>query len=181
MKQKKFNSLKYLFAFGIALFFLSMQGLLGQDRWNKVSNPNKSSTSLDIFGEAYYKMPINFSGINTKSLKQEIRLPNEKGEEEIFILTPTSLLSKSLSAKYPNIKTFKGVSKSRPAVKLRMSTKQDGINAWIKINNGNDFFIQPVRGEKKLHFSYIKTKNDLANSLFCKTEATSNPPLHKWF
>ena len=174
MKQKKINSLKYLFAFGIALFFLSMQGLLGQDRWNKVSNPNKSSTSLDIFGEAYYKMPINFSGINTKSLKQEIRLPNEKGEEEIFILTPTSLLSKSLSAKYPNIKTFKGVSKSRPAVKLRMSTKQDGINAWIKINNGNDFFIQPVRGEKKIHFSYIKTKNDLANPLFCKTEATSN-------
>ena len=101
MKQKKINSLKYLFAFGIALFFLSMQGLLGQDRWNKVSNPNKSSTSLDIFGEAYYKMPINFLGINAKSLKQEIRLPNEKGEEEIFILTPTPLLSKSLSAKYP--------------------------------------------------------------------------------
>ena len=174
MKQKKINSLKYLFAFGIALFFLSMQGLLGQDRWNKVSNPNKSSTSLDIFGEAYYKMPINFLGINAKSLKQEIRLPNEKGEEEIFILTPTPLLSKSLSAKYPNLKTFKGVSKSRPAVKLRMNTKQDGINAWIKINNGNDFFIQPVRGEKKLHFSYIKTKNDFANSLFCKTEATPN-------
>ena len=129
-----------------------MQGLLGQDRWTKVSNPNKSSTSLDIFGETYYKMPIKFLGVNGKSLKQEIRLPNEKGEEEIFILTPTPLLSTSLSAKYPNLKTFKGVSKSRPNVKLRMSTKQDGINAWIKINNGNDFFIQPVRGEKKLHF-----------------------------
>ena len=150
-----------------------MQGLLGQDLWTKVSNPNKSSTSLDIFGETYYKMPIKFLGVNGKSLKQEIRLPNEKGEEEIFILTPTPLLSTSLSAKYPNLKTFKGVSKSRPDVKLRMSTKQDGINAWIKINNGNDFFIQPVRGEKKLHFSYIKTKNDLANPLFCKTEATS--------
>ena len=150
-----------------------MQGLLGQDLWTKVSSPNKSSTSLDIFGETYYKMPIKFLGVNGKSLKQEIRLPNEKGEEEIFILTPTPLLSTSLSAKYPNLKTFKGVSKSRPDVKLRMSTKQDGINAWIKINNGNDFFIQPVRGEKKLHFSYIKTKNDLANPLFCKTEATS--------
>ena len=95
-----------------------MQGLLGQDRWNKVSNPNKSSTSLDIFGEAYYKMPINFFGINAKSLKQEIRLPNEKGEEEIFILTPTQLLSKSLSAKYPNIKTFKGIRFSQSIKRL---------------------------------------------------------------
>ncbi len=154
-----------------------MQVLLGQDRWIQVSSPNKSFASLDIFGETFYNMPAEFLGAKGnygKSSQQEIRLPNEKGEEEIFILTPTPLLSKDLSAKYPNLKTFKGVSKSRPDVQLRMSTKLDGINAWIRINNGNHFFIQPVKGEKKLHFSYIKSKNDLTNRFFCKTKVDVN-------
>ena len=132
-----------------------MQVLLGQDNWIQVSNSDNTFRSLDVFGETYYKMPTQFLSSNSnfgKSSQKEIRLPNEKGEEEIFILTPAPLLSKDLSAKYPQIRTFKGVSKSRPNVQLRMSTKIDGINAWIKINDENDFFIQPVRGEKKTTF-----------------------------
>ena len=176
MKQKKTHNLKHLFALGITIFFLSLQGLFGQNRWIQVPSPNKSFVSFDVFGETYYKMPAQLRGITdffVKDSKQEIRLPNEKGEEEIFVLTPTPLLSKKLAAKYPNLKTFKGVSKSRPDVRLRMSTQLSGVNVWIKIKNGNDFFIQPVRGEKRLHFSYIKFKNDFSSPLFCKTQAAS--------
>tara|TARA_A100001015_G_C15041580_1_gene740041 strand:- start:1244 stop:5089 length:3846 start_codon:yes stop_codon:yes gene_type:complete len=173
LKKKQIYRLKVQIAIGIVTLFFSMQKLLGQDQWIEVSNPNKISVSPNIFGEKYYKMPekllddINLFG---KELKHEIRMPNEKGEEEIFVLTPIPLLSKKLSIKYPNLKTFNGVSKSRPNVQLRISVEPRGVNAWLKTNNGTDFFIQPVKGRKNLHFSYVKTKNDFSTSLFCKTK-----------
>jgi subtilisin-like proprotein convertase family protein len=177
LRQKNIIGLRLTLALGVALYFLSLQILLGQDNWAQVSSPNNTFSYLDVFGETYYKMPSQFLSPNSnfgKSSQKEISLPNEKGEEEIFILTSAPLLSKDLSAKYPEINTFKGVSKSRPNVQIRMSTKFDGINAWIKINDDNDFFIQPVRGEKNLHFTYIKNKNDSSNGFFCKTEAANN-------
>ena len=164
LRQKNIIGLRLTLTLVLALYFLSLQVLLGQDNWIQVSSPNKIFSSLDVFGETYYKMPSQFLSPNSnfrKSSQKEISLPNEKGEEEIFILTSAPLLSKDLSAKYPEIKTFKGVSKSRSNVLIRMSTKLDGINAWIKINDDNDFFIQPVRGEKKLHFTYTKNKNEI--------------------
>ena len=97
MKQKQIYRLKVQIAIGIAVLFFSMQDLLGQDQWIQVSNPNKTSVSLNIFGEKYYKMPENLlDDINLfgKELKYEIRMPNEKGDEEIFVLTPIPLLTK---------------------------------------------------------------------------------------
>ena len=55
--------------------------------------------------------------LNSKKTKNEITLPNEKGEEEVFEIEPTPLLSKSCE-KYPNLKTYKGISKTRPNVRL---------------------------------------------------------------
>ena len=94
-------------------------------------------------------------GINEKSLKKEIILPNENGEDEVFEIVPVPLLSKTLSEKYQNIKTYTGVSKTRPKVRLRLSTQPNGINAWIQFDDGSDYFIQPVNGKQQLHFTYI--------------------------
>ena len=50
--------------------------------------------------------------LNSKKTKNEITLPNEKGEEEVFEIEPTPLLSRSLIEKYANIKTYRGISKT---------------------------------------------------------------------
>ena len=100
----------------------------------------------------------------------EISLPNEMGEEEVFQIKPVPLLNEKLSKKYPGIKTFKGKSKVRKDVEVRLSTQQAGINAWIHFENGPDLFLQPVKGNKNLHFSYLKIKNHNSSNLFCKTE-----------
>ena len=104
------------------------------------------------------------------SINNEIILPNEKGEEEVFELIPVPLFSKSLVLKYPNIKTYKGFSKNRPEVKVRITITPDWISAWLQFENKPDFFIQPVKGEKRLHFSYQKTNINLSNPLVCKTK-----------
>ena len=71
--------------------------------------------------------------------------------------------NEKLSKKYPGIKTFKGKSKVRKDVEVRLSTQQAGINAWIHFENGPDLFLQPVKGNKNLHFSYLKIKNHNSN------------------
>ena len=106
LRQKNIIDLRLTLTLGVALYFLSLQVLLGQDNWIQVSSPNNSFNSLDVFGETYYKMPPQFLSPNSnfgKSSQKEISLPNEKGEEEIFILTSAPLLSKALSIKYPEI------------------------------------------------------------------------------
>ena len=128
--------------------FFSTQYILGQNKWARVPNPNGGGAAFEVFGENYYRMPSNFletKSFANKSIQQEITLPNEKGEEEVFLITPAPLLSESLSAKYPKIKTFKGRSKSRPKVQLRLSTLPNGINAWLRFKEGSDYFIQPVK------------------------------------
>ena len=108
--------------------------------------------------------------LNSKKTINEITLPNEKGEEEVFEIEPTPLLSKRLVEKYPNLKTYKGISKTRPNVRLSLSTQYEGINGWLQFEDAPDYFIQPVKGEKKLHYTYLKNKKDSSTPLFCKTE-----------
>ena len=159
---------------GLLFVLFPLQQVLGQSKWMKVSNPKLGGGNFEVFGENYYKMPANFlevKSFSNKSVEQQIRLPNEKGEEEIFLITPVPLLSSSLSAKYPKIKTFKGRSKTRPEVQLRLSTLPNGVNAWLRLKEGPDYFIQPVKGQRQYHFSYRKDQRDIRTPLYCKTEA----------
>ena len=170
------NKIYHLKQFGILciiFLFASSHSLLGQDRWIKVSNPNQKLPLFDVLGENYYMMPSKLlvrKGNNEKSLKKEIILPNENGEDEVFEIVPVPLLSKTLSEKHQNIKTYTGVSKTRPKVHLRLSTQPNGINAWIQFDDGSDYFIQPVNGKQQLHFTYTKTKTYFTSPLFCKTK-----------
>ena len=156
---------------------LSMNTALSQDKWIKAENPNQNLISFVELSENYYLMPKDFF---KKDFTQkidfvtEISLPNEIGKEEIFQIKPVPLFSEKLSKKYPGIKTFKGVSKTRKDVQVRLSTQQGGINAWIQFKSGPDLFIQPVKGNKNLHYSYLKRKEFNSSNLFCKTEGQND-------
>ena len=156
---------------------LSINITLSQDKWIKVENPNQNLISFVELSENYYLMPKDlFKKDFTQKVDfvTEISLPNETGKEEIFQIKPVPLFSKKLSKKYPGIKTFKGVSKTRKDVQVRLSTQQGGINAWIHFKSGPDLFIQPVKGNKNLHYSYLKRKEFNSSNLFCKTEVQKN-------
>jgi len=172
LKHKKNCGLKKGWFLGIIVLFLPLQFLLGQERWIQVSNPVPSSNSFEVLGETYYKSPVQLQNAVHQNLLKEIRLPNEKGEEEVFLLTPTPVLSQPLALKYSKIKTYKGVSKFRPNVRIRLSIQPNGLSAWIQLDKGPDFFIQPVKGKKELYFTYTKSNRPEASPLFCKTKAS---------
>ena len=156
---------------------LSINITLSQDKWIKVENPNRNLISFVELSENYYLIPKDFfkkDFAQKGDFVTEISLPNETGKEEIFQIKPVPLFSEKLSKKYPEIKTFKGVSKTRKDVQVRLSTQQGGINAWIHFKSSPDLFIQPVKGNKNLHYSYLKRKEFNSSNLFCKTEVQKN-------
>jgi len=121
------------------------------------------------------KFRINFNKNTLKSnFNKTIYLPNENGEYEHFEISRTKLLSKKLSVKYPDIKTFVGVSKKRKNVKARITISNKGLSYWLRIPNSDDYFFQPVRNKKDIHYGYSNSNFINNNSLNCKTELFKN-------
>lgn len=142
--------------------------------WTKVDSSFSGISSFpQQLGEAYYTLNNSLLKPTQKGINSNIQtlvLPNEKGEMETFSIVSVPLLSDALSKRYPSIKTYEGRSVIRPEVRVRLSTHPNGINAWLKLVEGPDFFIQTQKGQKNLHFTYLKSKSDFAPSLSCKTE-----------
>ncbi len=155
-----------------SIFFIGPQ-VWSQNSWEKVETLNSSQNPKPLLKEQFYSyLPIakntQFSFLKTRETNR-ITLPNEKGEEEVFVLTPTQVLSSELEISHPQIKTYRGYSESRPEVKLRLSIQPTGLNAWIQLPDQGDLFIQPKKNSKGIYFAYQKTKNDIPQEFLCKT------------
>ena len=144
-----------------------------QNSWEKVETLKLTQFPEPLVKEQFYRyLPssIDKNLLSSKALVMDrILLPNEKGEEELFLLKPAPVLSPKLSATHPNVKTYKGYSEKRPEVKVRLSAHPTGFNAWIKLPNQGNLFIQPKKNSKGIHFVYQKTKNDKFQDFVCKT------------
>tara|TARA_B110000285_G_scaffold211250_1_gene253778 strand:- start:1293 stop:5123 length:3831 start_codon:yes stop_codon:yes gene_type:complete len=150
--------------------------LNAQELWSKVT-PSFSSFKIQQ-SEAYYKLnelkEIHKNKTGKTGAYEEFILPNEKGEQEKFEVVSIPILSLELSKRYPELKTFEGVSISRPGVRIRLSSHPNGINAWLKLPEAADFFIQTLKGKKQLHYTYLKTDENISQKLFCKTNSSSS-------
>ena len=159
----------------LLILFLLIVRVNAQEVWTQVQAPGGNVLSSQQLGKAYY---ILNTGSIQSTQKVDISgeehqlmvLPNEKGQMETFSISKVGLLSKALSERFPNINTYEGRSRSRPNVRVRLSTHPNGINAWLKLVDGPDFFIQTQKGQKNLHFTYLKSKTDETLSLSCKTQ-----------
>ena len=144
-----------------------------QNSWEKIENLKLTQFPQPLVKEQFYRYLPSLKDKNLSSLKvlpmDRILLLNEKGEEELFMLKPVPVLSPKLSATHPNIKTYRGYSKIRPEVKVRLSTHPTGLNAWIQLPNQGDLFIQPKKNSSGIHFVYQKINNDRFQDFVCKT------------
>lgn len=151
--------------------------LIGQDYWSKatVLAPQKERR-LQV-GSSYWQLNTKSFEKSflkkTPSAQSEIILINEQGEKETFRLHPVALFSPSLAEKYSDLKNYQGQSIQRPNVSIRLSLSPHGINAWLRLPGQKDFFIQPVRKSKGLHFSYLKNNQGYTQEWQCKTDLPS--------
>ena len=141
--------------------------LRSQDYWiaKTVQTKKIEDTPVNIFSfdESIFKNELKNQNFN------QIFLPNENNENELFIVEQIFILSTELSLKFPLIKTYKGYSKNRPNVSSRITYTPRGISAWINIPGKENIFIQPDRKSKGQHYVY-KRSEEIKKEWECKTE-----------
>ena len=104
----------------------------------------------------------------------EMVLPNEWGKEEVFELRKAAVLSPSLQAAFPEIKTYVGRSLERPDIHIRLSYTPTGINAWIRYPNGVSRFLQPLNGQQNRYLSYTRSAESAIDGFNCSTPLKDN-------
>ena len=155
----------------IFIFILSVIPLRSQNYW--ISNLNQ----IEVIDET----PVNIYSLDDQKFKTDLRnekhnqinLPNENNKYELFMIEEIQVLSKTLSLKYPLIRTFKGYSKKRPNVSIRITLSPKGISAWINVPGKENIFIQPDRKSKGKHYVYKRTEKNVKD-WECKTVADIN-------
>jgi len=165
MKKLNFKS----FTFALVFTILFNWDVKSQDYWNKQEIILLEDEGIINTYNLNYNNFLNQID-NNKDLT--IFLPNENNEIEHFILNEFQLLSKEISLKYPSIRTFSGYSDDRPGVNLTLTITQKGINAWIKIFNKENVFIQPSNILKDKHYVYKKIKKK--DNWVCRTNENND-------
>ena len=103
-----------------------------------------------------------------------IRLPDPYGGEVEFVLKPSSVMPKQLAARYPNIRSFEGVSTHDRSTTVRLELTSKGLSAQV-LSEGGRWVIDPVEGlgpEFVRSYRYSKGYQS-KNEPFCELE-TSN-------
>ncbi|MAU15054.1 MAG: proprotein convertase P [Muricauda sp.] len=139
--------------FSITIFFSCFCIYGQQGYWKKVPKPtNLHSASLkdissaksvfslekDVFSKRLKSFSTNKGG------KQVVYLPNSNGDVVLFTLKETSVLHPDLAKKYPNIKSYTGVS-SDGRYKVKLSSSHKGLQTMVvDLKNNKKAFMEPV-------------------------------------
>lgn len=103
-----------------------------QDYWKPVQMPAKSLTDTDVV-PAYMEFDLDrFSSEEAlKNSSGKMLFPNADGILKTYLVKPSATLSKALSQKYPDIRTYLGISKENPEHTIALLVDKKGIKATL--------------------------------------------------
>ena len=172
------------------LLFL-YSGFAQNSVWSKIDN-SENLSKLNLSNDKIHLFKLNFSLLNqnilstplrrsTKKTKSNIiNIPGHEGKLEQFNLYETPVFSKELSAKYPKIKSYVGVSSDNSGARLRMSISPQGVQTMITYPNNPSVFMQPISKGSNQYVLYKRSdKNNSPNKFECRTSAKINNSLNK--
>lgn len=151
--------------FSITIFFSCFCIYGQQGYWKKIPKPtNLHSASLKDISSAKSVFSLEKDGFakrlksfsTTKGDKQVVYLPNSDGDVVPFTLKETSVLHPDLAKKYPNIKSYTGVS-SDGRYKVKLSSSQKGLQTMVvDLKNNKKAFMEPVSDTSGTYVLYDK-------------------------
>lgn len=151
-----------------------IQQINGEVHKNAISSYNKNHSktlTLDLkeFKKQLQGAPLR--GLSAKNSNVIIYLPNEKGVLQSFKIIEAPVFAPSLSAKYPNIKSFVGYGTDNSGAVVRMSVSHKGVQTMISYKNKPTVFMQPINGDRKEYLVYNRVaKTNLSKEEFvCST------------
>lgn len=148
---------KLRFVLSITIFFGWFYGSGQQDYWQKIT-PGTKATSSSSKQEVLYELDgFRFENLvkkTSKAKKTTIHFPDNKGRFNAYQVWETPVFHPDLSKKYPEIKSFTGVSEDGTS-KIRFSLSPKGIQAMmVDIGSEATSFLEPIKGEKAKYRVY---------------------------
>ncbi|GGF00073.1 Por secretion system C-terminal sorting domain-containing protein [Chishuiella changwenlii] len=158
----------------ISLLVVSTSVMYAQNRPQKKieKTVNSSKKKLDLH---LLESQLS-SNLSRKSKNITVSIPNEKQQNEQFVLIERDILAPKLKEKFPNIKSYYGYSTTNPLRKISLGYSPKGINAMI-YDNKDQYII-----EKKENDYFLTETKDLPNleKFNCGTEHINSPlPISK--
>ena len=115
--------------------------------------------------------------LSAKKLPLLLHFPNEENVLEAFSLTAVSLFSSEVAQQYPNIRAYRGKSKTRPEVSIRVTISPQGISGTMRTPSGM-LFLQPQKEGEGKHIYYQRKDglDPIERLPFCTTDFEKNIP-----
>lgn len=181
----------YKVAFILCLLFLSSflraqqndfwssidEAKIGISKLQRKVHPKKYKTfELDL---QRLKNDLNFEKSfksATKGSSFLISFPDEKGKFIQFEITEAPVMHPELAQKYPNNRSFKGISVTDPSKKIRFSLNEIGLSAIIMDREAGHTLIEPLGADLRYYKVFSQKALQGVKDLECLTEST---PLEK--
>ena len=149
----------------------TISGIFQSESVEVLDKDNSEVLSLDFtsFKTSLQSTPLR--GISHGVSGTTIILPDEKGDFQEFKIFEAPVFSPSLSAKFPEIKSYVGYSTDNSGAVLRMSVSPKGVQTMISYKNRPTVFMQPLKDDVSNYVVYNRlSKRDLPKEEFiCST------------
>lgn len=164
---------KIRFVLSIAILFSWFYGLGQQNYWQKIApNTIKAKSNLPRHGFLYELDDFHFEKVlekTTKTEKATVQFPTAKGDLNSYQVWETPVFHPNLSRKYPQIKSFTGISEDGKS-KIRFSYSHKGLQAMmVNHEKGGTAFLEREEGTTSYRV-YRKVEREDNTTFVCGTK-----------
>ncbi|CDF77856.1 putative peptidase [Formosa agariphila KMM 3901] len=124
---------------------------------------------LEAFKAALTQAPLSDKNRNTSGIIMEF--PMSDGTFQLFEVTESSILAPKLAAKFPMIKTYKGIGVDDKTATMRFSITQNGLHVFSLSGQRTSLFIDPYTVDGNKYMVYNRSDLGIGNQDFeCLTD-----------
>ncbi len=186
------TKLHYVLSITMLLFVFS--AIAQNSSWKQVENLKNSDNlskfhlnknkvhlfELDMDSFKKHTVSISLRNVKGKIGNSIISVPGINGRMETFKVYEAPVFSPELASKYPNIKSYVGISTDNSGTRLRMSMSPQGVQTMISYSDKSTVFMQPLtKGSSKYVVYNKESKSGLVDKLECKTLDKLNKSFNK--
>jgi hypothetical protein len=181
--------------FNLTLFLFIVLHVNAQSFWKKSDESGfqlRSTESRSIIPDKYQTFTLDFQGLKTylanaplemsdakksETLLLEIPMPN--GKTELFKVYESPVMESEISARYPDIKSYKAYSLSDKSKHTRFSVSPSGFHGAVFALDGEKY-IDPFSSENNTDYIIYNVKDHVVEgySGVCGVEDESRPEIH---